>query len=169
MAKKPSAKPRNKGAKTPKRNNRTKVTTAATPAPETTLLLPPSSVITSLAKERADTKKRTQSIIGTLGEKIGKAIEEKHVDRKAFSIACQLDRLDDERLHITYVHLLKYCEYLGIAKRALAQADMFEERTAPEGETGEEEVEGAETGNVTRLGTAARRVVETAGDAAATG
>ena len=60
---------------------------------ETTIIFPPKTLVEELAKAKRDTKKRTQSANGTLGEKIGAAVEDKHLDRKAFSIACQLDAL----------------------------------------------------------------------------
>jgi hypothetical protein len=101
---------------------------------ETTIIFPPKSVVEELAEAKRQTKKRTQSMNGTLGEKIGKAVEEKHLDRKAFSMACQLDAMDDERLHITFHSLLKYCEDLGVTKRATAQEELFEPDGAVEPE-----------------------------------
>src|ERR1700761_1727735 len=92
---------------------------------ETALMLTPKNLLDELAKAKRDTKKRTQSISGTLGQKIAEAVENKHLDRKAFSIACQLDALDDEKLHITYHNLLYYMEALGVEKRATAQEEMF--------------------------------------------
>jgi len=92
----------------------------------TTIVFPPPDVVTDLAEAKRNTKKRTQSMNGTLGEKIGKAVEDKHLDRKAFSMACQLDAMDDERLHITFHSLLKYCEDLGVTKRATAQEELFD-------------------------------------------
>ncbi len=74
---------------------------------ETTIIFPPKSLVEELAKKKRDTKKQTQSKNGTLGELIGSAVEDKHLDRKAFSIATQLDAMDDERLHITWHSLLK--------------------------------------------------------------
>jgi hypothetical protein len=105
---------------------RPKAETTVGEAFETTIIFPPKSVVEELAEAKRQTKKRTQSANGTLGEKIGKAVEEKHLDRKAFSIACQLDAMDDERLHITFHSLLKYCEDLGVTRRATAQEELFE-------------------------------------------
>jgi hypothetical protein len=113
----------------------------------TTLLLPPRKTVEDLAREKRNAKKRTQSIAGELGEAIGKAVENKHLDRKALSIACALDALPDEKLHVTYHHLLEYLEWLGVKKRAEAQERMFEDNV----------------GNVTKIGDAARKVVEEAG------
>lgn len=93
---------------------------------ETTIIFPHPDVVTDLAEAKRQTKKRTQSANGTLGEKIGKAVEEKHLDRKAFSMACQLDAMDDERLHITFHSLLKYCDDLGVTDRATAQEELFD-------------------------------------------
>lgn len=128
---------------------------------ETTIIFPPKTVVEELAKAKRDTKKRTQSMNGTLGEKIGKAVEEKHLDRKAFSMACQLDAMDDERLHVTYHSLLKYCEDLGVTKRASAQEELFEAG----GDEPEGKLNGGERddGKVTPIGKAARAVAEAAG------
>jgi len=94
---------------------------------QTTIIFPKKSVLEELAKAKRDTKKRTQSQNGKLGEQIASAVEDHHLDRKAFSIACQLEAMDDERLHITYHSLLKYCEDLGVTKRATAQEELFVE------------------------------------------
>lgn len=124
----------------------------------TTLLLPTEKKIQDLAKEKRNAKKRMQSISGEIGQSIAKAVEEKHVDRKALSMACALDAMDDERLHVTYVHLMEYIKFLGVDKRALAQAELFEDRPK-EGE------EPKGDGNVTHIGAAARKVAERAGAA----
>lgn len=99
---------------------------------ETTIIFPTKTLVEELAKAKRDTKKRTQSANGTLGEKIGKAVEDNHLDRKAFSLACQLDAMDDERLHITFHSLIKYCEDLGVTKRATAQEELFDASEADE-------------------------------------
>lgn len=119
----------------------------------TTLILPPETVIQKLARDKRNAKKRTQSINGELGQAIGKAVEEKHVDRKALSIAWQLDAMDEERLHVTYFHLLRYMDDLGIPKRAKAQEEMFEDHNDGEGDD-----------KITHIGAAARKVAEKAGE-----
>ncbi len=136
---------------------------------ETTIIFPPKTLIEELAKAKRDTKKRTQSMNGTLGEKIGKAVEEKHLDRKAFSFATQLDAMDDERLHITYHSMLKYCEDLGVTKRATAQEEMFESGgdAEPEAKIVDSPKKGAAAGaeqeaNLSRVGRG-RAVKEAAG------
>lgn len=92
---------------------------------KTTIVFTPKSTLEELAKAKRNAKKRSQSINGTLGETIAKAVEEKHLDRKAFGIAMQLEAMDDERLHLTFHNLLHYCEVLGVTKRATAQEEMF--------------------------------------------
>lgn len=92
---------------------------------KTTIIFTPKSVLDDLAKAKRNAKKRSQSINGTLGETIAKAVEEKHLDRKAFGLAMQLEALDDERLHLTFHNFLHYCEVLGVTKRATAQEEMF--------------------------------------------
>ena len=137
-------------ARTPKKGS-----TGETEATATTLILPPAKKIQDLAKEKRNAKKRMQSISGEIGQSIAKAVEEKHVDRKALSMACALDALDDERLHVTYVHLMEYITFLGIDKRATAQGEMFEQTSAEE--------EPKDDGKVTPIGAAARKVAERAG------
>lgn len=126
---------------------------------ETSLMLPTATLVRDLAKLKADAKQKTQRINGTLGEKIAEAVENKHVDRWSLSKACDFAKLDDETLHLRYVHFMKYMGFLGVTKRAEAQADLFEQGPESE-EAGEEEAT-----NVTSIGAAARRVTETAGEA----
>lgn len=130
---------------------------------ETTIIFPPKTLVEELAKAKRDTKKRTQSANGTLGEKIGAAVEDKHLDRKAFSMACQLDAMDDERLHITYHSMLKYCEDLGVTKRAMAQEELFDPNATdePEGKISG----GGATVHPIGAGGAARDVKQAAGKA----
>lgn len=130
---------------------------------ETTIIFPPKSLVEDLAKAKRDTKKRTQSANGTLGEKIGSAVEDKHLDRKAFSMACQLDAMDDERLHITYHSLLKYCEDLGVTKRATAQEELFDSEASGDEPEGKMTGGGKDDGKVTPIGRGGRKVAETAG------
>ncbi len=92
---------------------------------KTTIVFTPKTVLEELAKAKRNFTKRSQSLSGTFGETIAKAVEEKHLDRKAFGMALQLDALDDERLHLTVHNLLHYLEVLGVMKRASAQEEMF--------------------------------------------
>lgn len=136
---------------------------------DTTLVLTPKTTLEELAKAKRDTKKRVQSMNGTLGEKIAAATENKHLDKKAFGIACALDQLDDERLHVTYFNLLYYMEALGIEKRATAQEEMFVNGGGEPSDDGEDGCDDKPKGrrkkanNVTPIGRAARAVVEQAG------
>lgn len=126
----------------------------------TVLLLPPDSVIEALTETRRNSKKRAQSASGTLSDAINKA-EEKHLDRTAHALACKLDALDDEKLHVVYFHLMHYVEVLGVVKRATAQEEMF-----AAGETGQAPKNGKgddDESKVTRIGAAARKVAEQAG------
>lgn len=127
----------------------------------TAIIFPPKSTVQDLAKLKRDTKKRTQSQNGKLGESIKTACEDKHLDRKAFSMACQLENLDDERLHVTYHSLIKYCEDLGVTKRAMAQEELFDGGTGGEPEA--KVSDKADDGKVTPIGRAARKVAESAG------
>lgn len=127
--------------------------------PSETMLMPTSKEVVNLARRCATAKKESQEISGTIGEAIAKAVESKHLDRKAFSIARQLAAMSDKKLSVTYYHLLRYMDDLGLQERADKQGEMFEEREAEE----EDEGEGADDGKVTPIGAAARKVAEAAG------
>ena len=125
----------------------------------TTLLMPDSKTVQALAKSRRSTQKRTREISGEFGNEVGKAVEKKHVDRKALSIACQLNDMSAEKLHVTYFHMLRYLDDLGVPERATAQQELFDQGPQEGAETEADEGEG----NVTRIGRAARNVAEQAG------
>lgn len=132
---------------------------------ETTIIFPPKTLVEELAKLKRDTKKRTQSMNETLGEKIGSACEEKHLNRKAFGIACQLDALDDETLHIVYHSMIKYCEDLGVTKRASAQEELFDPNATDEEKEPEGKMDGGgKEPKPPRSATGPRLVPESAGD-----
>lgn len=120
------------------------------------MLMPPSTTIRSLAAERRKAIKRSREITGAYGQQVSEAAEKKHVDKKALTYALGLDALSDERLAITLPHLLRYIDDLGLAERANKQSELFEQ----EGDGGEE---GDGGGKVTRIGAAARKVMEQAG------
>ncbi len=92
---------------------------------KTTMIFTPKSVLEDLEKAKRNATKRTQSISGTVSEAIGKAVEEKHLDRQAFNDAYAYAQMDDERLHLRFLNFLHYCEVLGVTKRATAQEEMF--------------------------------------------
>lgn len=123
---------------------------------EDVLMMPGTDTVKKLAKARRDAQKQSQSIAGTIGEKIAKAVEEKHLDRKAFSMACQLANMDDERLAITLPHLMRYIDDLELVKRATKQAELFEQES-------EEAETGGKGSTVTPIGAAARKVAQQAG------
>lgn len=156
-------------ARAPKKDKNGK-NTGQTETVATTLLMPAPKVMQDIAKAKRSAKKRTGVINGEVGDMIAKAVENKHLDRKACSIACQLDAMDDERLGVTYFHMLRYFDDLDIPKRAKAQNEMFEAKDTGPGLKSngkDDDGEGEETaGNVTRIGTAARKVAERAGEQA---
>lgn len=160
MARKPTG-----GTKT--RKGSRKAETEQPDVVETTLLMPDSDVVQSLAKAKLKLQKSNATSGGELGEKIGKAVENKHLDRKAFSIACQFNKMQDhdkEKMAITYFHLLRYLKDLNIPSIAEEHKGMFEaEETGP----GVKGADGDDAGgNVTHIGAAARKVAERAGEQA---
>lgn len=120
----------------------------------TTLLFPAKSVVEKLSKAKRDTRKRVRDINDEFGKKFAKGVDEEHGDRRALNILFNLDSLDDKQLHVTWMHLMKGAEDLGIVARATAQGELFE--------NGEDD----DNDNVTKIGAAARKVSEKAGETA---
>jgi hypothetical protein len=61
---------------------------------------------------------------GEMGEMIAKAVETKHFDRKALSIARGLEGMSDNKLQVTLPHLLMYIDALGLSARAERQGQL---------------------------------------------
>ncbi len=173
MARRPAG---GKAAKAPKggKGRSKKGATEKPEVVESTLLLPDSALVLSLAKAKLKVKKSNGTASGEVGKKIADAVENKHLDRKALGIACQLFNMHDhdaEKMALTYFHMLRYFDDLGIPEKAEKHGGMFTAaETGPGVKTGEEADEEAETDaggadNVTHIGTAARKVAQGAGDA----
>jgi hypothetical protein len=89
------------------------------PSPATsTFKKPPAEAVVKLVKRLANYKKDAQSIAGTIGEAIAKAVETQHFDKKALAMVRQLHAMSPERLAITLPHLLSYIDDLGLDKVA---------------------------------------------------
>lgn len=150
-------------ARTPKNGNSGPTETSAT-----TLIFPKKSAWEEAVKAKRQAKQRSSSANGTYSKVIARLVEEEHMDRRAARMVLALDAIeDDEDLHVTLFHLVDGIKKLGILKRAQAQEQMFDEhkvdvdsvRTSKKSEKDE-----AETGNVRSIGSAARKVVEAAGE-----
>lgn len=166
MARKPTA-----GGKTRKNASKSRAESEQPEVVETTLLMPDSDVVLSLAKAKLKLQKSNATSGGELGEKIGKAVESKHLDRKAFSIACQFNKMmdhDKEKMAITYFHLIHYLNDLNVPNTAKDNAGMFSAEETGPGLKGKDDGEGkdGDAGNVTHIGAAARRVAAAAGEQA---
>jgi hypothetical protein len=148
--------------KKPTAGGRKKADEPEAPA-ESTLLMPATNVVVSLAGEKRRTKKRIGEISGEHADSVKSAADKKHLDKKAFAMATSLDALSDEKLQVTYFHLLRYMDDLKIPERASAQEQLplnnGDEET-------EEETAGQEQGHglrVVRHGEG-RQVAEAAGE-----
>lgn len=127
------AKPKNGAGKTgrggKKLNAREAMIDAAAAANKTAadsnLLMPPTKKVQDLAKDKRNTKQRVGEISGVHADAVRDASDKKHLDKKAFAIACSLDALTDEKLQVTYFHLLRYMDDLKIPDRASAQGQIF--------------------------------------------
>lgn len=125
----------------------------------TTLLMPDASVMPKLSKAKQAAKKQASAASGVFGDKFSKAQEKDHVDRRAANIAFGLDALDDKTLHVTYFHMMRYLDDMGVTDRATKQGELFERG----GEETEETEQTGDDGKVTPIGKAARKVAEQAG------
>lgn len=133
---------------------------AAEKAEAETLRMPEESFLGRLLSRVNSLRKQSRVASGQAGEMIGQAVEKNSLDRKAFAIARQLADMEDAKLRITYRHLMKYLDDLGVAKRATAQIEMFDQ----DGEENEQdEAEQGGDGKVVTLNTGAREVAEAAG------
>lgn len=63
---------------------------------------------------------------GAIGQAVNKAIEKNHLDKKAFAIFRQLDRLSDMKLSTTLSHLEHYCEIGGLNARCEQQGELID-------------------------------------------
>lgn len=123
----------------------------------TTLIIPGKKVLDGLI----ETLKRAASAIGVYRQKVGDAVEKDHLDKWAYGVASKMAEMEDDVLHVRYFHLMHYLEEMGVVKRATAQEEMF-----AGGETGPSpKANGHADGDdkATRIGAAARDVVEKAG------
>jgi hypothetical protein len=140
---------------------------------QTTLIFPKKTILEELAETKRTTTTRAQAATGKFGAAVKTAVETEHVDRKALGIALKLWAMEDDDLHVTLFHLMDYIKKLGVTKRAMAQEEMFEEHKTDlaAAESGGKKTRAkkgdakADTGpgNVTQIGTAARKVAESAG------
>lgn len=139
--------------------------------PSETMLLPPAKKVQDLARRCKSWKKQGAEITGQIGQAIAEAAEKIHLDKKAFSIARQLDAMSEKKLATTYYQLLHFIDVLGIEKRATAQGELGlgesegeDEDEDEEDEEGEAKADRPAAGNVHHIGGAARQVAERAGE-----
>jgi hypothetical protein len=144
---------------------------------QTTLIFPKKTAWEECRDAKAQAKKRSSSANGTFSKVLARLIEEEHMDRRAAKIVLQIDAIEDDAdLHITVHHVLDGLKKLGVMKRAMAQEELFDEHKVPDADAGAP-ANGKKTsgrkkadakadtgpGNVTQIGTAARKVAESAG------
>lgn len=133
MAKKPSAKKKNDR---PKKTGRGKILNAkaaqeqaardaADKQESVVLKMPDEDYVVRLHQRTGSLRKQARTASGQAGEMIAQGVDKHHLDRKAFAIARGLADMEDPKLAITYRHLLKYLDDLGVTKRATAQLDLF--------------------------------------------
>jgi hypothetical protein len=144
----------------------------------TTLIFPKKTDWDSLAEAKRAAKKRASSANGTYSKELARLVEECHMDRRAARIVLTLDAIEEDiDLHVTVFHIIDGMKKLGVLKRAQAQEEMFDSDKidtaatdgvkAPRGKKGKgatgDDLSAASGGKVTQIGTAARKVAESAG------
>lgn len=122
------------------------------------MLMPPSTRVSGLVDMKRKGRKRVGEINGPINDAITRAAEKEHLDKRAFNIVDKLDALSDQQIAITWPHLLRYAKDRGIPERATAQGELYSGNSEQTGEP--------ETGNVTPIGAAGRKVAEAAGEKA---
>ena len=78
----------------------------------------PAKRLETLLKLARSTRRDQQSLAGTYGEKIAKAVEDEHLHPKAFSAAVKEDRMEPAELADYYDALDYYRDVLGLNERA---------------------------------------------------
>lgn len=81
---------------------------------------------------------------GRKGSLISNAVERDHLDKKAWSYACALEKMSQQKGAITWSHLLHYVECLGLQEKFDQQEEMF---ARPEIGEAEEEADVAAVSN----------------------
>lgn len=137
---------------------------ASKKAEENNLLMPEPKVVVALAAEKRRTKKRLGEISGEHADSVKNAADKKHLDKKAFAMAASLDAMTDEKLQVTYFHLLRYMDDLKIPDRATAQEQMFGNGAQEEAEE-DDPTPGQEQGHGLRVVSGeGRQVTQAAGE-----
>jgi ribosome-binding protein aMBF1 (putative translation factor) len=122
--------------------------------------VPSEGILKSLLRTKRRTAETANEANSDYGTAVRSAVEKHALDKKAWGFAVQLDKMEPEKLARTLDHIEHYIDVLGLQARADQVQDL------PLGGEKEED-EGADTGNVTSIGTAARKVVEAAGEKSA--
>lgn len=128
---------------------------------DTTLAMPSSNEVTNASKRIKGARKQAKEISGTGGDYMRKFCDEKNGDRPAMNMAIKLDGMSDAKLHVTYHHLMKYMDDLGITKRATAQGRLPVETQQGDNDAPEGDADGAQGGFKVLEG--GRQVAEAAG------
>jgi len=110
--------------------------------------LTPEKTLTDLIKTKKRTGSKVDELVAEYRSALSKAVEKKHLHKKAFAAAAKLHDMEDTALGEFFDHFDHYCDVLGIRDRA-ENAPRLDLGDQP-GE-GPEEDEDQEPSNVTKL------------------
>lgn len=146
----------------------------------TTLIFPTGDAWNEMLRSKQSAKTKASSANGTYSKVLTRLVKDQHMDRKAAGIIATLDAIEDpEDLHVTVHHLIDGLKKTGLLERAMAVPDLFDnpdadavEKVAAAGAKaarakqngdGKKKPDG-KGADVVKIGTAARAVVEKAGE-----
>lgn len=103
--------------------------------------LTPEKDLQNLLRQCKGHEKNIAEYVGSLREKIGNAVEKKHLHKGAFATIRKLDKMEPEQVAAWLDHFNHYLDVSGIQKRAddAPALDLEGEKDEGEGDEGETE------------------------------
>ncbi len=107
---------------------------------------PSKTMIKELVRDGRIMREETQELSGTYGAQVKKAAEEHGLHKKALANARACDRMEAEKLAEYFAHFFKYCQDLGLFKKAADAPRLSLEEGMAGSEDGDGEDDGAPRG-----------------------
>lgn len=104
---------------------------------DTTMKVIPAAKFKTLVRRLKSAESDKNEAVSAIGGVISAAVEKDHLDKRAFRLFRQLDRLEDNKLATTLAHFDYYRDIGGLDERAKAQGEMFKRPEAGDDESGE--------------------------------
>jgi hypothetical protein len=106
--------------------------------------VPPTNHVKSFIPKLRNMKAEVNAKSGEIGKAVAEAVEKHHYDRKALSIARQLEQLahsNPSKFSITYNHLVKMMDDLDFERKANEQIEMFSQQAESDEDDGQSDIE----------------------------